>query len=38
MYGIQVEHLTKTYRGALTPALADVSLTVAPGEVCGIIG
>ncbi len=38
MNGIQVEHLTKTYRGALTPALADVSLTVAPGEVCGIIG
>jgi ABC-2 type transport system ATP-binding protein len=36
LVSLRVEHLTKTY-GRLT-ALADVSLTVRPGEVLGLIG
>ena len=36
LVSFQVEHLTKTY-GRLT-ALADVSLSVQPGEVLGLIG
>ena len=38
MAAIQVTNLTKKYRGALTPALADVSLALEPGDVCGVIG
>ncbi len=36
LVSFRVEHLTKAY-GRLT-ALADVSLTVRPGEVLGLIG
>ena len=36
LVSLRVEHLTKTY-GRLT-ALADVSLTIRPGEVLGLIG
>ena len=42
MIGIVVEGVSKTYRRGLTAervrALADVSLTIAPGEAFGIIG
>ena len=36
--GIEVEQLTKVYPGAAVPALADLSVTVLPGEIFGIIG
>src|SRR5437870_9759504 len=35
---IEIENLSKTYRGGRVRALADVSLAVAPGEAFGIIG
>jgi energy-coupling factor transport system ATP-binding protein len=35
---IQVRHLTVRYPGQEAPALQDVSLDVAPGEVVGIVG
>ncbi len=38
MDGIQVEGLTKSFRGGAVRALVEVSLTVAPGEAFGIIG
>ena len=38
MDGIQVENLTKTFRGGAVRALANVSLAVSPGEAFGIIG
>jgi len=38
MAAIQVSNLTKKYRGALNPALVDVSLSLEPGDVCGVIG
>jgi ABC-2 type transport system ATP-binding protein len=36
--GIEVEQLTKVYRGAGVPALVDLTLQVQPGEIFGIIG
>jgi len=38
MAGIEVQNLTKTFRGGMVKALDGVSLAVAPGEVCGVIG
>ncbi len=38
MTGIQVEDLTKTFRGGRMRALDGVSLAVAPGEAFGVIG
>lgn len=35
---IDVDHVTFSYGGAEQPALADVSLSIAPGEFLGIIG
>lgn len=35
---IEVRHLTFTYPGASRPALVDVSFTVQPGQVIGIVG
>lgn len=35
---IELDNVTFTYPGASAPALADVSLSVAPGEVVGVIG
>lgn len=35
---IELRNVTFTYPGASAPALADVSLSVAPGEVLGVIG
>ena len=35
---LDVDALTLTYPGAQRPALADVSLTLAPGETLGLIG
>ncbi len=35
---VRVEHLTVSYRGATAPALADVSLSIAPGERLAVIG
>lgn len=35
---IELDTVTFTYPGASAPALADVSLSVAPGEVLGVIG
>jgi len=35
---IEVRHLTFTYPGATRPALSDVSFTVEPGQVVGIVG
>lgn len=35
---ISTNHLTKTYKGAKTPALDSLSLQVAPGEVYGFLG
>ena len=35
---IEVRHLTFTYPGAARPALSDVSFTVEPGQVVGIVG
>lgn len=35
---IELRNVTFTYPGASAPALADVSLSVAPGEVVGVIG
>src|SRR5262249_46528386 len=36
--GIEIQGLTKTYRGGMVRALDDVSLSVRPGEAFGIIG
>jgi ABC-2 type transport system ATP-binding protein len=38
MDGIQVDNLTKTFRGGTVRALVNVSLEVKPGEAFGIIG
>ena len=38
MVAISVTHLTKKYRGAMGPALSDVSLELVAGDVCGVIG
>lgn len=35
---LSVNHLTKTYKGAKTPALNSLSLHVAPGEIYGFLG
>ena len=35
---LHFENLRFTYPGALTPALADVSFTIEPGQVIGIVG
>lgn len=35
---IELDNVTFAYPGASAPALADVSLSVAPGEVLGVIG
>lgn len=35
---IELDNVTFAYPGASAPALADVSLSVAPGEVVGVIG
>lgn len=35
---IEVRHLTFTYPGATRPALVDVSFTVEPGQMVGIVG
>ena len=35
---IEVRHLTFTYPGASRPALVDISFTVRPGQVIGIVG
>jgi len=35
---IRIEGLTKTFPGAASPVLDDVSLEIAPGEVYGVIG
>lgn len=35
---LDIQHLTLNYRGAPGPALADISLTVGPGQITAIIG
>lgn len=35
---LQVEHLVKQYRSAKTPAVSDISFTVAPGEFFAFLG
>jgi ABC-2 type transport system ATP-binding protein len=35
---IQLEQLTKVYRGRTEPALAEVNLAIAPGELFGLLG
>src|SRR6185312_5448229 len=35
---LRFEHVGYTYPGAAAPALADVSLTIAPGEFCVLAG
>jgi len=35
---IEVEHLTYVYPGATEPAVADVSFSVTPGEIFGLLG
>jgi ABC-2 type transport system ATP-binding protein len=37
-YAIRVEHLIKIYKGSDTPAVNDVSFTVAPGTIFGLLG
>lgn len=35
---LEIRNLTKTYPGATTSALADVSFQIAPGEIFGLLG
>jgi ABC-2 type transport system ATP-binding protein len=35
---IQIENLTKTYRGSDVPALNNISLTISKGEIFGLLG
>jgi fluoroquinolone transport system ATP-binding protein len=35
---IRVENLTYVYPGATRPAVSDVSFTVSPGEIFGLLG
>lgn len=35
---IEVEHLVKQYKGTTTPAVADVSFEIAPGEMFSLLG
>lgn len=35
---IEVEHLVKHYKGTTTPAVADVSFEIAPGEMFSLLG
>jgi len=35
---IEIEHLTKRFPGAATPAVDDISLAIGAGEICVLIG
>ena len=37
-HAIKIEHITKTYRGSLTPAVNDLSLDIARGSRFGLLG
>lgn len=38
MSSVVIEHITKTYPKATAPAVQDISLSVSPGELFGLIG
>ena len=35
---IEVRHLIKKYKGAVTPAVSDISFTIEKGEIWGLLG